>query len=63
MTVALMNAINTNIYNQSVGVFCACRSKVGVFLCGPPQLATSLEKQCMSHSAADVKFIFNKENF
>uniref|UniRef100_A0A3P8P735 NADPH oxidase 2 n=1 Tax=Astatotilapia calliptera TaxID=8154 RepID=A0A3P8P735_ASTCA len=39
------------------------RSKVGVFLCGPPQLATSLEKQCMSHSAADVKFIFNKENF
>lgn len=39
------------------------RSKVGVFLCGPPQLGKSLEKQCLSHSAADVKFIFNKENF
>ncbi|KAK2857179.1 hypothetical protein Q5P01_005914 [Channa striata] len=38
-------------------------SKVGVFLCGPPQLGKSLEKQCLSHSAADVKFIFNKENF
>lgn len=42
---------------------CACRSKVGVFLCGPPQLGKSLEKQCLSHSEADVKFIFNKENF
>uniref|UniRef100_A0A7N5ZTB6 FAD-binding FR-type domain-containing protein n=1 Tax=Anabas testudineus TaxID=64144 RepID=A0A7N5ZTB6_ANATE len=39
------------------------RSKVGVFLCGPPGLGKSLEKQCLSHSAADVKFIFNKENF
>lgn len=39
------------------------RSKVGVFLCGPPQLGKSLEKQCLSHSEADVKFIFNKENF
>ncbi|XP_037552493.1 cytochrome b-245 heavy chain [Nematolebias whitei] len=38
-------------------------SKVGVFLCGPPQLGKSLEKQCLSHSEADVKFIFNKENF
>ncbi|XP_070711599.1 cytochrome b-245 heavy chain [Pempheris klunzingeri] len=38
-------------------------TKVGVFLCGPPQLGKSLEKQCLSHSEADVKFIFNKENF
>ncbi|KAF3688335.1 Cytochrome b-245 heavy chain [Channa argus] len=47
----------TNIVSKHPG------SKVGVFLCGPPQLAKSLEKQCLSHSAADVKFIFNKENF
>ncbi|CAN9498402.1 unnamed protein product [Ophioblennius macclurei] len=39
------------------------KTKVGVFLCGPPQLGKSLEKQCLSHSEADVKFIFNKENF
>lgn len=39
------------------------RSKVGVFLCGPTQLGKSLQKQCLSHSEADVKFIFNKENF
>ncbi|XP_022618670.1 cytochrome b-245 heavy chain [Seriola dumerili] len=38
-------------------------TKVGVFLCGPPQLGKSLEKQCRSHTEADVKFIFNKENF
>ncbi|XP_023656696.1 cytochrome b-245 heavy chain isoform X1 [Paramormyrops kingsleyae] len=38
-------------------------SKVGVFLCGPPALAESLEKQCHSHSQSEVKFIFNKENF
>lgn len=38
-------------------------TKVGVFLCGPVQLAKSLEKQCLSHSEEDVKFIFNKENF
>ncbi|CAK6980106.1 cytochrome b-245 heavy chain [Scomber scombrus] len=38
-------------------------TKVGVFLCGPPQLGKSLEKQCHSHSESDVKFIFNKENF
>nr|ABC72118.1 gp91phox [Siniperca chuatsi] len=38
-------------------------TKVGVFLCGPPQLGKSLEKQSLSHSEADVKFIFNKENF
>ncbi|KAM9766902.1 LOW QUALITY PROTEIN: NADPH oxidase 2-like [Menidia menidia] len=38
-------------------------SKVGVFLCGPPQLGRALESQCLSHSEADVKFIFNKENF
>lgn len=44
-------------------VLCVFRSKVGVFLCGPPQLGKSLEKQCLSHSEADVKFIFNKENF
>uniref|UniRef100_A0AAZ3SUR7 NADPH oxidase 2 n=2 Tax=Oncorhynchus tshawytscha TaxID=74940 RepID=A0AAZ3SUR7_ONCTS len=37
--------------------------KVGVFLCGPTQLADVLEKQCLSHSEAGVKFIFNKENF
>lgn len=43
--------------------WCVFRSKVGVFLCGPPQLGKSLEKQCLSHSEADVKFIFNKENF
>lgn len=39
------------------------RTKVGVFLCGPPQLGKSLEKQCLSHSEGDVKFIFNTENF
>ncbi|XP_056287401.1 cytochrome b-245 heavy chain [Pseudoliparis swirei] len=38
-------------------------TKVGVFLCGPPQLGTALEKQSLSHSEDDVKFIFNKENF
>ncbi|XP_061571442.1 LOW QUALITY PROTEIN: cytochrome b-245 heavy chain [Cololabis saira] len=38
-------------------------TKVGVFLCGPPQLGKSLEKQSLSHSEGDVKFIFNKENF
>uniref|UniRef100_A0A3Q1CUQ0 NADPH oxidase 2 n=1 Tax=Amphiprion ocellaris TaxID=80972 RepID=A0A3Q1CUQ0_AMPOC len=44
-------------------LFCIYRTKVGVFLCGPPQLGKSLEKQCLSHSEDDVKFIFNKENF
>lgn len=39
------------------------KTKVGVFLCGPPVLGKSLEKQCLSHSEADTKFIFNKENF
>uniref|UniRef100_A0A8C5DIF3 NADPH oxidase 2 n=1 Tax=Gouania willdenowi TaxID=441366 RepID=A0A8C5DIF3_GOUWI len=39
------------------------RTKVGVFLCGPPQLGKSLEKQCLSYSEGEVKFIFNKENF
>ncbi|XP_068165263.1 cytochrome b-245 heavy chain [Antennarius striatus] len=38
-------------------------TKVGVFLCGPPQLGKSLQKQCLSHSEGDVSFIFNKENF
>ncbi|KAM6958596.1 LOW QUALITY PROTEIN: NADPH oxidase 2 [Tautogolabrus adspersus] len=38
-------------------------TKVGVFLCGPPALGKSLEKQSLSHSEANVKFIFNKENF
>ncbi|KAM3857061.1 NADPH oxidase 2-like [Diretmus argenteus] len=38
-------------------------TKVGVFLCGPLALANSLEKQCLSHSEGNVKFIFNKENF
>uniref|UniRef100_A0A8C7XGJ5 NADPH oxidase 2 n=1 Tax=Oryzias sinensis TaxID=183150 RepID=A0A8C7XGJ5_9TELE len=38
-------------------------SKVGVFLCGPPMLGKSLEKQSISHTEAGVKFIFNKENF
>ncbi|XP_078099558.1 NADPH oxidase 2 [Sander vitreus] len=38
-------------------------TKVGVFLCGPPQLGKSLEKQSLSHTEGDVKFIFNKENF
>ncbi|RVE75166.1 hypothetical protein OJAV_G00014260 [Oryzias javanicus] len=38
-------------------------SKVGVFLCGPPVLGKALEKQCISHTEAGVKFIFNKENF
>uniref|UniRef100_UPI0037E7D25D cytochrome b-245 heavy chain n=1 Tax=Semicossyphus pulcher TaxID=241346 RepID=UPI0037E7D25D len=47
----------TNISSKHPG------TKVGVFLCGPPQLGKSLEKQCLSHSEADVKFIFNKENF
>ncbi|KAI3365864.1 hypothetical protein L3Q82_000843 [Scortum barcoo] len=47
----------TNIASKHPG------TKVGVFLCGPPQLGKSLEKQCLSHSEADVKFIFNKENF
>ncbi|XP_034533496.1 cytochrome b-245 heavy chain [Notolabrus celidotus] len=47
----------TSIASKHPGV------KVGVFLCGPPQLGKSLETQCLSHSEADVKFIFNKENF
>ncbi|KAM4560086.1 NADPH oxidase 2 [Odontesthes bonariensis] len=47
----------TNIASKHPG------TKVGVFLCGPPQLGKSLETQCLSHSEADVKFIFNKENF
>uniref|UniRef100_A0AAQ5YZ97 NADPH oxidase 2 n=1 Tax=Amphiprion ocellaris TaxID=80972 RepID=A0AAQ5YZ97_AMPOC len=47
----------TNIASKHPG------TKVGVFLCGPPQLGKSLEKQCLSHSEDDVKFIFNKENF
>ncbi|XP_034404159.1 cytochrome b-245 heavy chain isoform X1 [Cyclopterus lumpus] len=47
----------TNIASQHPG------TKVGVFLCGPPQLGKSLEKQSLSHSEGDVKFIFNKENF
>ncbi|XP_032361850.1 NADPH oxidase 2 isoform X2 [Etheostoma spectabile] len=38
-------------------------TKVGVFLCGPPQLGKSLETQSLSHTEGDVKFIFNKENF
>ncbi|XP_010884357.1 cytochrome b-245 heavy chain [Esox lucius] len=38
-------------------------TKVGVFLCGPTMLGKALEKQCLSHSEAGVKFIFNKENF
>ncbi|CAB1459176.1 unnamed protein product [Pleuronectes platessa] len=47
----------TNIASNHPG------TKVGVFLCGPPQLGKALEKQCLSHSEADVKFIFNTENF
>uniref|UniRef100_A0A8D3EBK8 NADPH oxidase 2 n=1 Tax=Scophthalmus maximus TaxID=52904 RepID=A0A8D3EBK8_SCOMX len=47
----------TNIASKHPG------TKVGVFLCGPPQLGKSLEEQCLSHSEVDVKFIFNKENF
>uniref|UniRef100_A0A1A8KQJ7 Cytochrome b-245, beta polypeptide (Chronic granulomatous disease) n=1 Tax=Nothobranchius kuhntae TaxID=321403 RepID=A0A1A8KQJ7_NOTKU len=47
----------TNIASKHPG------TKVGVFLCGPPQLGKSLEKQCLSHTEGDVKFIFNKENF
>uniref|UniRef100_A0A4W6EVT7 NADPH oxidase 2 n=1 Tax=Lates calcarifer TaxID=8187 RepID=A0A4W6EVT7_LATCA len=47
----------TNIASKHPG------TKVGVFLCGPPALGKSLAKQCLSHSEADVKFIFNKENF
>ncbi|XP_042562291.1 cytochrome b-245 heavy chain [Clupea harengus] len=38
-------------------------SKVGVFLCGPPALAKTLENQCKSNSESSVTFIFNKENF
>uniref|UniRef100_A0A8C8VPB9 NADPH oxidase 1 n=1 Tax=Pelusios castaneus TaxID=367368 RepID=A0A8C8VPB9_9SAUR len=43
-----------------------CRSVVGVFLCGPEALATSLQKCCHQYSSLDprkVKFYFNKENF
>ncbi|XP_034721060.1 cytochrome b-245 heavy chain-like, partial [Etheostoma cragini] len=47
----------TNIASKHPG------TKVGVFLCGPPQLGKSLEKQSLSHTEGDVKFIFNKENF
>uniref|UniRef100_A0A673AY51 NADPH oxidase 2 n=1 Tax=Sphaeramia orbicularis TaxID=375764 RepID=A0A673AY51_9TELE len=47
----------TNISTKHPG------TKVGVFLCGPPQLGKALEKQCLSHSEADTQFIFNKENF
>ncbi|MBN3299523.1 CY24B protein, partial [Amia calva] len=41
-------------------------SRVGVFLCGPQGLATTLGRQCIDYSDADprgVHFIFNKENF
>ncbi|KAL2087776.1 hypothetical protein ACEWY4_016604 [Coilia grayii] len=38
-------------------------TKVGVFLCGPPVLAKTLERQCRSNPESSVKFIFNKENF
>ncbi|XP_063314064.1 cytochrome b-245 heavy chain [Pelobates fuscus] len=41
-------------------------SRVGVFLCGPENLAEDLSKQCIANSSADprgVHFIFNKENF
>lgn len=42
------------------------RSVVGVFLCGPQQLAKTLRKYCSQHSSLDprnVQFYFNKENF
>ncbi|KAK9393535.1 NADPH oxidase 1 [Crotalus adamanteus] len=42
------------------------RSVVGVFLCGPAQLAKTLRKYCSQHSSLDprnVQFYFNKENF
>ncbi|XP_026530492.1 NADPH oxidase 1 isoform X1 [Notechis scutatus] len=42
------------------------RSVVGVFLCGPEQLAKTLRKYCSQHSSLDprnVQFYFNKENF
>ncbi|XP_053311047.1 cytochrome b-245 heavy chain [Spea bombifrons] len=41
-------------------------SRVGVFLCGPENLAETLSKQCIGNSSVDprgVHFIFNKENF
>ncbi|KAM4795463.1 NADPH oxidase 2 [Rhinophrynus dorsalis] len=41
-------------------------SRVGVFLCGPENLAETLSKQCIANSNVDprgVHFIFNKENF
>lgn len=44
----------------------ACRSVVGVFLCGPGALAKDLQRSCQQHSSLDprkVKFYFNKENF
>lgn len=44
----------------------ACRSVVGVFLCGPEALAKVLQRSCHQHSSLDprkVKFYFNKENF
>uniref|UniRef100_A0ACB8FXE3 NADPH oxidase 1 n=1 Tax=Sphaerodactylus townsendi TaxID=933632 RepID=A0ACB8FXE3_9SAUR len=42
------------------------RSVVGVFLCGPGALASSLQTCCHQHSSLDprkVQFYFNKENF
>ncbi|XP_070807848.1 NADPH oxidase 1 isoform X3 [Pituophis catenifer annectens] len=42
------------------------KSVVGVFLCGPEQLAKTLRKYCSQHSSLDprnVQFYFNKENF
>lgn len=47
----------------SFSSFLLNRSKVGVFLCGPPALAKTLENQCKSNSESSVTFIFNKENF
>uniref|UniRef100_A0A8B9H3J4 FAD-binding FR-type domain-containing protein n=1 Tax=Astyanax mexicanus TaxID=7994 RepID=A0A8B9H3J4_ASTMX len=41
-------------------------SVVGTFLCGPPALATDLERRCVKYSDVDprkTKFYFNKENF
>ncbi|XP_007430179.1 NADPH oxidase 1 [Python bivittatus] len=42
------------------------KSVVGVFLCGPEQLAKTLKKYCSQHSSLDprnVQFYFNQENF
>ena len=38
-------------------------SQVGVFFCGIPSMARSLQQVCTAHSSSMVLFKFRKENF